>query len=317
MQPGVQPTNKTQMGCSDMTYEYYPEPFNQAPPGHEQPAEDDLTEAVEKGKRCDSKNIYRVPTDQDPNKYHWVDEKPLQYGATGDKSKTKKTRVVFAVNVYHKFDELKSFSPPFLPFIHRWGAMLNYAEKLPPSETKLHLQLFQEVLEPLLADSFDTIRNVKSTGHVAFKDLVLIFIPATLVLEHETDSIGMVRSCHLMRPPCEPAFWQIGVDVVDWDGRRCGLLAQKGLVYEYRGLRALTALEVSPLDGLPNQIDIRKRLIARGRWFEELRGHFFKAFSDQHEERVNQRMVIDARAYHKYETEFPNYAKLSEIGQLT
>jgi hypothetical protein len=177
--------------------------------------------------------------------------------------------------------------------------------------------LLQGVLEPLLKDSFDTIRDVESTGQVAFKDLALISVPATLVLEKKTDSVGMVRSCHLIRPPNKPAFWQIGVDVVDWDGRRCGLLAQLGHMYEYQGLLALTALEVSTFDGLPSQQSIRQRLIARGRKWEELRGHFFEAFSDQHEERVNERMVIDARAYHKYETEFPNYAKLSEIGQLT
>jgi hypothetical protein len=123
-----------------------------------------------------SKDIYRVPTDEDPNKYHWVDEKPLQYGADGDKSKTKKAREAFAVNIYHTFNEikdewyvgevrvnstllhealetilegypgltqheLKSFPPPFLPFIHRWQAMLSYTEELPPSELKLHLQL--------------------------------------------------------------------------------------------------------------------------------------------------------------------------------
>jgi hypothetical protein len=334
------------MSCGGMShdYAYHPGP----PPGHEQPAVDDLTEAVEKGKRCDSKDIYRVPTDEDPNKYHWVDEKPLQYGADGDESKTKKAREAFAVNVYHTFNEiknewyvgevrvnstllhealetilegypgrtqheLKSFPPPFLPFIHRWQAMLSYTEELPPSELKLHLQLLQGVLEPLLKDSFDTIHDVESTGHVAFKDLALISVPATLVLEKETDSVGMVRSCHLIRPPNKPAFWQIGVDVVDWDGRRCGLLAQLGHVYEYQGLRALTALEVSPFDGLHSQQSIRQRLIARGRKWAELRGHFFKAFSDQHEERVNERMVIDARAYHKYETEFPNYAKLFEI----
>jgi hypothetical protein len=80
----------------------------------------------------------------------------------------------------------------------------------------------------------------------------------------------------------------------------------------------LTSLEVSPLNDLPGEEKIRERLIKRGRTFEQLRGHFFKAFTDQHEERVNERMIIDARAYHKYETpSFPDYAKLSEIGQLT
>ena len=48
--------------------------MNQTPVVHEQAPADDLTEAVEKGKRCDSKDIYRIPTDHDPDRYHWVDE---------------------------------------------------------------------------------------------------------------------------------------------------------------------------------------------------------------------------------------------------
>ena len=60
------------------------------------------------------------------------------------------------------------------------------------------------------------------------------------------------------------------------------------------------------------------RLIARGRIYEDLRGHHFLAFTDNHEERRNERMVIDARAYYKHEaSEFPQYASLEEIGRLT
>ncbi|KAL1798795.1 hypothetical protein ACET3X_002832 [Alternaria dauci] len=293
------------------------------PPGSQLPPEDDLAEAVEKGKRCSHQDIYYVPTDQDPDRFHWVDEKPLHYGATGDKLRTKKTREAFAVNVYHRFNEktdewlihevrinsellhtalekilegypgltqheMKSFSPPFLPFIHRWEAMLGYKERLDAgSETKRHLQLLQEVLEPLLKESFEKIQDARKTGHVAFKDLNLVYIPATMVLEHETDSVGMVYHA---------------------------LTSYTHLL----GLRALTALEVSPLDSIPNEEQVRERLIKRGRTFEKLRGHFFKAFTDEHEERVNERMVIDARAYHKFEApSFPDYAKLSEVGQLT
>jgi hypothetical protein len=339
-------------------------------------AEDDLTEAVATGKRCEYQDIYRVPTDQDPNRYVWVDEKPLVYGATGDRLRTKKAREAFAVNVYHRFDEItdkwnihevrvnstllhtalekilegypgltqhemKSFSPPFLPFIHRWEAMLSFMNEADPeSETKRHLELLQDVLEPLLKESFEKIRDAKTTGHVAFKDLNLILIPGTMVLDQKTDSVGMMRHCHLgcLPPPAQKAFWVVGVDVVDWDGRRCGLLAQSKHVLQYQGLRALTALDVSPLEGLPDQENIRERLTRRGRksylctkscdtcadfihqfvgTFEGLRGHFFKAFTDQQEERVNERMVADARVYHKYESAFPEYAKLSEIGQLT
>ncbi|KAH7356062.1 P-loop containing nucleoside triphosphate hydrolase protein [Pyrenochaeta sp. MPI-SDFR-AT-0127] len=161
--------------------------------------ENDLTDATEKGERCECKDVYFVPRDDDPNIFHWVDEKPLHYGisVTYDKTKTKKMRETFAVNILHVFDkkedewlvhevrinsallqlaletilegypsltrhELKSFSPPFLPFVHRWQDFLGYIDILDvESETRTHMQLLQQVLEPLLQDSFKTIQDVE------------------------------------------------------------------------------------------------------------------------------------------------------------
>jgi hypothetical protein len=75
---------------------------------------------------------------------------------------------------------------------------------------------------------------------------------------------------------------------------------------------------VSPLGGLPDEVEIRKTLVERGDIYEKLRGHHFLAFTDKHEERINERVVIDARAYHKHEAgRFPEYASLDEIKGLT
>jgi hypothetical protein len=105
---------------------------------------------------------------------------------------------------------------------------------------------------------------------------------------------------------------------VEWDGRRCGLCPQVWTVVEYSGLCALTALAVSPLRELPDESNIRESVIERGRIYEKLRGHHFLAYTNKHEERVNQRVVIDARAYHKFEAcRFPAYASLDEIHGLS
>jgi hypothetical protein len=80
----------------------------------------------------------------------------------------------------------------------------------------------------------------------------------------------------------------------------------------------MTALEVSPLIGLPDEARIRTSLIERGQIYGKLRGHHFLAFTDKREERQNERVVIDARVYHKYEEgQFPEYAKFEEIEGLT
>jgi hypothetical protein len=116
-----------------------------------------------------------------------------------------------------------------------------------------------------------------------------------------------------------------GLDVVDWDGRRCGLQSHRSVVWEYEGLRALGALQVSPFETHPDKDDIKKELIACGRVFEKLRGQFFMAYTDEHEERLNERTMIDARTYHKFSIPnqfgsrdgFPYFANLAETGRLS
>jgi hypothetical protein len=314
---------------------------------------EDLTQAVEKGSRCDTKDLYRVPRPDDPKKFYWGDEMPKDFGNV-EKGKTKKAREAFAVNVLHRFDddldewivhevrinsakvqkalevvlegypgltqhELKSFSSPYLPLIHRWKDLLTYVDLCEPdSDMVEHLQLFRKVLKPLLEESFGKVDAIEKTGHVAFFDLPIAYVPGTLVFEHATRAAGIYRSCRYTRPSNMPPRYEVSVDVVEWDGRRCGLCSQIWLVNEYRGLHALTALEVSPLVGLADEAEIRASLIERGHLYEKLRGHHFLAYTDKHEEHMNERVVIDARAYHKHEIcRFPEYASLEEIKGLT
>jgi hypothetical protein len=315
--------------------------------------QDDLAQAVEKGSRCDTKDLYHLARPEDPRKFYWADEMPKDFGNV-EKGKTKKAREAFAVNILHKFNddldewivhevrvnstkvqkalevvlegypkltqhELKSFSSPYLPLIHRWSDLLAYINRCEPGSDMLeHLQLFRKVLEPLLEESFGKVEAIEKTGHVAFFDLPIAYIPGATVFEHATRAAGIYRSCRYVRPSNEPPRYDVSVDVVEWDGRRCGLCPKVWKVNEYRGLRALTALEVSPLVGLADEAVIRKSLIERGHIYERLRGHHFLAYTDGHEERINERMVIDARAYHKHETgRFPEYANLGEIKGLS
>jgi hypothetical protein len=315
--------------------------------------QDDLLQAVEKGSRCDIKDLYRLPRTDDPRKFYWADEMPKDFG-NDEIGKTKKAREAFAVNILHRFDdeldewvvhevrvnsakvqkvlevvlegypkltqhELKSFSPPYLPLVHRWKGLVEYADRCEPgSDMFEHLQLFRRALEPLLEESFGKVDAIEKTGHVAFFDLPIAYIPGATVFEHASKAAGIYRSCRYARPCNLPPRFEVSVDVVEWDGRRCGLCPKVWLVDEYRGLRALTALEVSPLVGLPNEAAVRASLVERGRLYEKLRGHHFLAYTDKHEERINERTVIDARAYHKHEIgRFPEYASLGEIKGLT
>lgn len=216
--------------------------------------------------------------------------------------------------------ELKIFQPPYLPFFHRWTEFTQYIEHESDEDTWHYLNLLRNMLLPRLDDTFTRWEEVEGTGHVAFNNLDLAFDPGDFAIR----VCNGFRSASVFRRgsfgcTCDGRrFFDAYVDVVDWDGRRCGLLSQTWRVWEYRGLRALTALSVSPLRAHPDKEAIETALISRGRVFEKLRGQFFMAYTDEHEERVNERTVIDARAYHKFSgNSFPRFAKLSEIGRLT
>lgn len=326
-------------------------PFAAGGPGIQN--QEQLSQAVEKGSRCDTKDLYRLPRADNPKSFYWADERPANFG-NEEKGKTKKAREAFAVNILHRFNddidewvihevrinstklhegleevlegypgltqhELKSFSPPFLPFVHRWKDFIAYTDTVERNSVALeHLQLLRSVLEPLLEQSFEKVKTLEEIGHVAFFDLPIAYIPGAIVLRHETMAAGIFRSIRYTCPPNAPPRFEISVDVVEWDGRRCGLSPQVWLENEYSGLRALTALAVSPLVGLPDEANIRKDVIERGRLYEKLRGHHFLAYTDKHEERINQRMVIDARAFYKHELcRFPEYTSLDQIHGLS
>ncbi|KAH7116161.1 hypothetical protein B0J11DRAFT_593912 [Dendryphion nanum] len=320
--------------------------------------ETELPVAVEKGGKCELKAVYHVPVKGKPNTFHWIDHVPTDYGIETDSTKTKQEREAYAILNYQKFDheesrwdtssifinstkirtvlekvlegypgltqhELKTFSPPFLPFFHRWNTFLSSIENEKDELTLKHLNLLRETLEPRMQDTFRIGDEIEKTGHVAFDDLKLAFLPADTAFHSFNGLIdaGTLRDSTFGYDQCSGRrYFDVTVDVVDWDGRRCGLLADTWTIWEYHGLRALTALDVSPLRINPDKESIKAKLVARGRTFEKLRGQFFMAYSDPHNERINERTIIDARSYHKFsysrET-FPHFAKLSEIGPLT
>lgn len=109
------------------------------------------------------------------------------------------------------------------------------------------------------------------------------------------------------------------LDVIDWNGQSCSLQSRFITVSTYDGLRAFTSLDVAPLLFFPDKDALQKDLIARGRLFEKVRGQHFLAYTNAQEQRANERIMVDARAYYKFalQSKFPSCRDLGEIGRLT
>ncbi|ORY04653.1 P-loop containing nucleoside triphosphate hydrolase protein [Clohesyomyces aquaticus] len=314
-----------------------------------------LDDAVDKGNICEVKNLYHVPVAGHSNTFHWAETLPVGMGL-GDKWKTKKEREAFAIVQFYKHDdsekqwitnsiqinsakvqrvlekvlegypgltqhELDAFSVPFHPFVHRWETFNEKIEREKDKETRAHLELLRDALAPRLLDNLTRADEARSTGHVAWLDLPLVFKPEETAVGSPNGfrAAGTIRRGEYRVDRYGKKYFGVMVDVLDWDGRRCGLMAQEWPIYEYRGLRAFSALNVAPLELHPDKEILRSSLIQRGRVFERLRGQQFMAYTDEHAERINERTMIDARAYHKFSQKegFPEFAALDEIGHLT
>ncbi|KAF1993265.1 P-loop containing nucleoside triphosphate hydrolase protein [Amniculicola lignicola CBS 123094] len=281
---------------------------------------------------------------QDPLEYRWN-----MYGIQINSPNIKKALDII-LEGYPGLTQhsLERFLPPFYPFFHRWDHLQAYiatvsvqAQNAPPfepifypmdqltsfisiepnPETLQHLKLLLDVLASRMEGTFQRAHRIKETNHVAFEDLPLMFYPGELAVKSEDGlkSAGVFRKGEYKVNRLGERYFEVGVDVVDWDGRRCGLMAQVWAIDEFQGLRAISALPVSPLESLPDKDNIRQRLIARGRVFEGLRGQHFMAYSNKHDEIVNRRVMVDSRAYYKFGSlgHFPAFAELENTGPLT
>jgi hypothetical protein len=316
---------------------------------------ENLDDAVDKGNICEVKKMYHVPVAGHSDTYHWIENLPVEMGL-GDKWKTKKEREAFAIVQFNKHDdsenewvtssirinsakvqsvlenvlegypgltqhELDAFSVPFHPFIHRWDSFNDQIQREQDAETRAHLELLRDALAPQLLGNLTRANEARSTGHIAWLDLPLVFKPEETAVGSPNGlrAAGTIRRGEYRVDPHGHRYFGVMVDVLDWDGRRCGLMAQEWRVYEYRGLRAFSTLDVAPIELHPDKETIRLSLIQRGKIFEKLRGQHFVAHTDEHAERINERTMIDARAYHKFgrKEDFPEFAALDEIGHLT
>ncbi|KAF2645917.1 P-loop containing nucleoside triphosphate hydrolase protein [Massarina eburnea CBS 473.64] len=321
----------------------------------------ELADAVEKGIKCEIRDIFYTPVESELGKFQWVDEKPSDSGKV-PAWQTRKEREAYAICKYNKRGEdddewgtswiyinngkvqsalkkvlegypgftqheMSKFMPPYLPFFHRWTEFTQYVDHESDEDVFHYLNLLRNMLLTQLEDTFTRGEEIERTGHVEWEHLDLALNPGDLAVYTSGGHrcVGVFRQGQYKDTDYGQMCFEASLDVVDWDGRRCGLLSLTVNVWQYAGLRAVTALQVSPLEAHPDRKSIETELIGRGRTFEKLRGQFFMAYSNEHDERLNERTMVDARAFYKYgpqdrygsREKFPHYAKLSEIGRLT
>ncbi|KAH6695039.1 P-loop containing nucleoside triphosphate hydrolase protein [Plectosphaerella plurivora] len=214
---------------------------------------------------------------------------------------------------YQDFDpELQdwTFSPPFQPVVHRWDRLNDLRDSATDPERKQAATELVDFLRPILGPSVDALAKTKKTGKVTFDDLWQIFTPGELATTAFFDVEAACRMTKYERkdpPNCQPPYYIVHLEYLDWNGDRCGYASTKVTVGYFEGFRHVVSLPVAPLYYNRAAEDTRRRLVERGRKFESLRGYHFQSCVGTKilletkcpEERpVEGRVIIDAHAYY-------------------
>lgn len=174
-----------------------------------------------------------------------------------------------------------TFSPPFMPIVHRWDRLQVLDEGKVDSTAQEAFTQLMEFLSPILAPQIDALSKTRETGSVLFQDLWQIFAPHDFVV---TNFYGVQAVCRVtkyqpVKRRRQPDYWKIYMEYVDWNGHRCGYAKTKVRIMEFSGYRRVVGLPVYPLSFHGDAPAIRQRAIERGRKFESLRGYSFQKCS--------------------------------------
>lgn len=172
-----------------------------------------------------------------------------------------------------------TFKAPFQAFIHRWKNLLEALESERDPETKDHLGLLHRVLEAELRDDLKARDDFILNGVITYSTIWMIFEPGTTVfsVKEGQKCAAKFNNGNYQQTQCGNRY-NLGCQVVDWDGENFGLGSAHFYVWEFEGTTKITKLSAYPLEYHPNLVKVREELIQRGKVFEELSGYHYKNY---------------------------------------
>ncbi|KAI1488658.1 P-loop containing nucleoside triphosphate hydrolase protein [Biscogniauxia mediterranea] len=212
------------------------------------------------------------------------------------------------------------FTAPFKPFVHRWEQLTAALEGDYDEDTKTHLKLLYDVLYPELKDVIIAMKDYVKNGVITYEHVWTIFQPGCVVFASRYSKPVAVRltdGLFIEHPKYGPCF-RLKCDRVDWDGSRFGCYESSYFILPFVGTTAITDLECFPLAYHADEKAIADSFIARGRLFEKLAGHHYKAYKGQAIEQtrcgpskitVDCRIVVDAASHAKANPNHQLYLK--------
>ena len=174
-----------------------------------------------------------------------------------------------------------SFEAPFEPLFHRWDELVKAGREESSTETRKHLKVLIEALEPEFEKSRKTLRECRQHGVITFESLWVIFKPGDLIYSvvDGQESVTRLKEVEYDISPFGKSFFELQCENVDFDGAHFGHGYVEVQINDYKGTSSTRALAAMPLDLHPEKLAIKERLTERGRKFEKLHGYHFKCYN--------------------------------------
>ncbi|KAF1973128.1 P-loop containing nucleoside triphosphate hydrolase protein [Bimuria novae-zelandiae CBS 107.79] len=204
------------------------------------------------------------------------------------------------------------FKAPFAPFIHRWGAILEYLERDDlDSVTKSHLGLLSDILQKELADTIKALQDYVQNGVVTYEHAWTVFQPGAVVLS--SSGIGeqvalRLKSASYEKSDDDGNFFGLKCQCVNWNGKSFGWSEEYVKLPEFEGIQPITELRILPLAFHPRKEQLKLVLIERGKRFAAVSGCHYRSYDGPAIERTQDgnilvhnkgRIVIDTDSFCK------------------
>ncbi|RYP12295.1 hypothetical protein DL765_007406 [Monosporascus sp. GIB2] len=204
------------------------------------------------------------------------------------------------------------FHAPFEPFVHRWSEFVAYMKRADlDSTTKEHLKVLHDVLVYEIGDLIKAFEDYVLNGVITYEHLWMIFQPGGVIVAAHKGPLSAfeIGETEYMETQCG-RFLRLRADCVDYDGKNFGRVTEKIDIPEFTGTKKISSLNAFPLAFQEDKSAIRSTLIRRGRLFETLAGHHYKAYEgtaitwdrDGNEVpiQVSGRIVIDIDSFNRF-----------------
>ncbi|EOO00934.1 putative aaa family protein [Phaeoacremonium minimum UCRPA7] len=204
------------------------------------------------------------------------------------------------------------FEAPFAPFVHRWAEFTEYIERKDlETTTKEHLVILHDILKYEIGDSIKAFEDYVLNGVITFEHLWMIFQPGSIILSAHKGPVSAfeLEESEYMSNQCGK-FLRLRADCVDYSGKNFGRYTERIDIPEFLGTKKITGLNAFPWAFHEERDAIRAALIKRGKVFEDLAGHHYKAYNgpaitwdregNEVQINVSGRIVVDINSFNRF-----------------